>query len=74
MPRFYFHIKHGQVSVLDQEGVELADEQEAAKEAARRGREIAKASALKGISPGGVIFVVDEEWRPVCGVPFHGDA
>ena len=35
MSRFYFHIKHGQVTVLDQEGIELADEQEAAKEAAR---------------------------------------
>jgi hypothetical protein len=34
MPRFYFHIKHGQMTVLDHEGVEFPDQQEAAKEAA----------------------------------------
>ena len=74
MRRFYFHVKNGQVTVLDQEGVEFADEQEAGKEAARRGREIATRSALKGVSPGGLILVVDEQWQPVCGVPFDGDA
>jgi hypothetical protein len=68
MRRFYFHVKKGQVTVLDQEGVEFADEQEAAKEATRRGREIA------GVSAGGLILVVDEQWQPVCGVPFDGDA
>jgi hypothetical protein len=74
MRRFYFHIKQGQVTVLDQEGVDLADQHEAAKEAARRGRKIAMASAMKGVPPGGIIFVVDDQWRPVCGVPFDGDA
>jgi len=74
MRRFYFHVKNGQVTVLDQEGVEFADEQEAGKEAARRGREIATRSALKGVSPGGLILVVDEQWQPVYGVPFDGDA
>jgi hypothetical protein len=74
MRRFYFHVKNGQVTVLDQEGVEFADEQEAAKEAARRGREIARRSALKGVSPNGVILVVDDQWQPVCGVPFDGHA
>jgi hypothetical protein len=74
MRRFYFHVKNGQVTVLDQEGVEFADEQEAAKEATRRGREIATRSALKGVSPGGLILVVDEQWQPVYGVPFDGDA
>jgi hypothetical protein len=74
MPRFYFHVKNGQVTVLDHEGVEFADEQEAAKEAARRGGEIARRSALKGFSPNGVILVVDDQWQPVCGVPFDDDA
>jgi hypothetical protein len=73
MRRFYFHIKNGQVTVLDQEGVEFADEQEAAQEAARRGREIATRSTLNGVFPGGLILVVDEQWQPVCGVPFGGD-
>jgi hypothetical protein len=74
MRRFYFHVKNGQVTVLDHEGLEFADEQEAAKEAARRGGEIATRSALKGFSPDGVILVVDDQWQPVCGVPFDGDA
>jgi Domain of unknown function (DUF6894) len=74
MRRFYFHVKNGQVTVLDNEGVEFADEHEAATEAARRGGEIARRSALKGVSPGGLILVVDEQWQPVCGVPFDGDA
>jgi hypothetical protein len=74
MRRFYFHVKNGQVTVLDHEGVEFADEHEAATEAARRGGEIARRSALKGVSPNGRILVVDEQWQPVCGVPFDGDA
>ena len=74
MREFYFHVKNGQITVLDHEGGEFADEQEAAEEAARRGVEIATRSALKGVSPAGVILVVDEQWQPVCGVPFDGDA
>ena len=73
MRRYYFHVKNGQVTVLDHEGVEFADEQEAAKEATRRGRGIATRSALKGVSPG-LILVADEQWQPVCGVPFDDDA
>ena len=38
MPRSYFHVKRGQATLLDREGVELADIAEAANEAARRGR------------------------------------
>jgi len=37
--------------MLDHDGVDLADVQEAAMEAARRGREIASADALKGNAP-----------------------
>jgi hypothetical protein len=38
MPRSYFHVKRGQVTLLDREGVELVDIAEATNEAARRGR------------------------------------
>ena len=41
MPRYFFHVKRGQVTVLDQEGVELADIVEATAEALERGRQIA---------------------------------
>lgn len=71
MHRFYFHIRHGQVTVLDHEGVEFADAYEAVREATRRKRQIARASALKGVFPLVHVFVVDEEWQPVSGVPFE---
>jgi len=31
MPRYFFHFKRGQVTLLDQEGVELADIEQAVK-------------------------------------------
>ena len=72
MSRFFFHLKRGQVTILDQEGVELADIAAATREAARRGREIAIRDALQGIPPGAVIVIADEKWRPVFEVPTEG--
>jgi len=69
MPRFFFHLKRGQVTILDQEGVELADIIAATQEAARRGREIAARDALQGIAPDAVIVIADEKWQPVFEVP-----
>jgi hypothetical protein len=51
--RYFFHIKCGQVTVLDQDGVELADIGEAAEEAARRGREIAGLSTWSSLTING---------------------
>ena len=73
MPRFYFHVKRGQVTVLDHDGIELADIEEAIVEAARRGGTHATQSTLKGLQPGDVVVVADEQWRPLCEVPFDGD-
>jgi len=53
MPRYYFHIKRGQVVVLDREGLELSGMAEADKEATRRGQKIA-AHVLTG----------DHSWWP----------
>jgi hypothetical protein len=36
MSRYFFHLRRGQVTVLDQEGVELASIEDAAKEAGNR--------------------------------------
>jgi uncharacterized protein DUF6894 len=69
MPRFFFHLKRGQVTILDQEGLELADIVAATQEAARRGREIAIRDALPGIVSGAVIVIADEKWLPVFEVP-----
>jgi len=40
MLQFHFHVKRGEVTVLDHEGIELADIEEATNEAVRRGREM----------------------------------
>jgi hypothetical protein len=73
MPRYFFHVRRGRVTVLDQEGVELADIEEAAKEALRRGREIAAKNAAQGIdAPNGAIVVANEHWSPMFEVPIEG--
>jgi hypothetical protein len=48
VPRYYFHIRRGRATILDHEGTDLANDQEAAREARRLGREIAKAHGLNG--------------------------
>jgi len=62
VPRYFFHLKRGQLTVIDKEGIELSNVEEAAKEAARRGRQIAESEALKGILPGGGLIIVEDEW------------
>ena len=77
MPRYYFHVRRGQSTVIDQEGMELANEIEAALEAARRGRAIIASDALKGIPTGGGLIIVDlidkENWSQ-SGTDIKGDA
>jgi hypothetical protein len=71
MPRYFFHVKRGQVTVLDQEGVELADTAEAEVEAARRAQQVVSGEALKGApASSGTIIVADENWRRVFELPF----
>jgi len=53
MPRYYFHVRRGQMTIVDQEGIELADNVEAVQEAERRKREIDAGEV-------GVIIVEDE--------------
>ncbi len=69
MPRYYFHVRRGQATMLDHNGVDLSDAQEAEAEAARRGREIARADALNGNSPASLVIVVADEWSTVVEVP-----
>jgi Domain of unknown function (DUF6894) len=70
MPRYFFHVRRGGTTLFDREGVELADIEEAAAEAARRGREIAMQEALKGVAPTVGMIVIDEGWRTVLEIPF----
>jgi uncharacterized protein DUF6894 len=46
MPRYFLHVKRGQVTVLDQEGVELPDIAAAEREATRRAEEIVSREGL----------------------------
>ena len=66
MPRYYFHVRRGQLTVPDQEGMELANDVEAVQEAARRGRQIAT-------DEGGAIIVEDEWDNRIVELPLNID-
>ena len=66
MPRYYFHVRRGQMTVVDQEGIELADNFEAVQEAERRGREIATDEA-------GAIIIEDERENRIAELPLDID-
>ena len=67
MPRYYFHVRRGQVTVLDHEGAELVSLAEAKMEAVRRGQEIL---TRDGPTHKGTIIIADDSWRTVDEVPF----
>ena len=67
MPRYYFHVKCGQLTVLDHTGADLADLAEAEKEAVRRVRE---SVTRDGPNNKGSIIVADDDWQTVWEVPF----
>jgi hypothetical protein len=70
MRRYYFHVKRGQMLILDHEGLELPDSNAAAQVAKRRGREIASAEAQSGVAPTAIsIVIADEHWLPLWEVP-----
>ena len=71
VPRYYFHVKRRQLTVLDQEGVELADIANAVKEAARRAQEIVLKDVLQGVSAvSRMIIIDDDELHTVTELPF----
>jgi hypothetical protein len=57
--------------VLDQDGIELPSLEDAAREAVRRGQELAsKASAQDASGTRRMIIIADSEWRTMIEVPF----
>jgi hypothetical protein len=48
MPRYYFHVRRGQITVLDQEGIGLAETVDAKVEAAQRAQQIVNMGSLNG--------------------------
>jgi hypothetical protein len=73
MPRYFFHIKRGQVTILDQNGIELSGQLEAEAEGTRRLQEILTESDHKGgMANRGALIIADEEWCTVLELPFLG--
>jgi len=71
MPRYFFHVKRGQVTVLDQDGIELPSLEDAAREALRRAQELAsRAPAQDTTGKQRMIIIADSEWRTMIEVPF----
>ena len=73
--RYFFHVKRGQVTVLDQEGIELANSAQAEEEAARRAQRCSEDDALNGMRVShvisiGMIIVADENWQRLFELPF----
>jgi hypothetical protein len=71
MSRYFFHVKRGQVTVLDQEGIELANSAQAEEEAVLRAQQCLADDAWKGRPVSrGMIIVADENWRRLFELPF----
>ena len=72
MPRYYFRVRRGQVTILDEGGIEFADALEAAKEAVRRALQIEADAAMKDFPTSNGAIIVDDEFSTVLEVPFGG--
>ena len=71
MPRYYFHVRRGQVTILDREGIELIDSKEATIEATRLVLQIEARGTLTDRGTAGAI-VVDDEEGALLEMPFGG--
>jgi len=76
MPRFYFHVRRGQITILNHEGIELADTVDAEVEAAQRAQQVMDGEAMNGASMNeasasrGRIIVADDTWQTLFEFPF----
>jgi Domain of unknown function (DUF6894) len=71
MPRYYFHLRRGQITILDHEGIELADTVDAEVKAAERAQHIVNGASLNEASVSrGRIIVADDNWQTVFELPF----
>jgi citrate lyase synthetase len=81
MPRYYFHVRRDQITILDHEGIEFADTVDAEVEAAERAQQIVNGGSLNGESLNGEslnaksasrgrIIVADDNWQTVFVLPF----
>jgi Domain of unknown function (DUF6894) len=75
MPHYYFHVRRGQITVLDHEGIELADAADVKVEAAQRAKQVVNGEAMNGASMNeasasrGGIIVADDNWDTLFEFP-----
>ena len=67
MPRYFFHVREGGTLHRDSEGQELADAQQARREAVSAGREILGERLLHGGALDGRIIEITDEKGEVLG-------
>jgi len=70
MPRYFLHIRRGQMTVVDQEGVELPDIAAAEREATRRAEEIVSREKLKAVPDGTGVIIISDNSHTIMEVPF----
>jgi citrate lyase synthetase len=76
MPRYYFHVRRGQITMLDHEGIELADTVDTEVEAAKRAQQIVNGGSLNGESLNAKtasrarIIVADDNWQTLFEFSF----
>jgi hypothetical protein len=77
MPHYYFHVRRGRITILDHEGIALADTANAKVEAQQRAQLIVNGEAMDGASMnktsasrGRAIIVADDNWNTLFEFPF----
>jgi len=70
MPRYFFHVRRGQVTTVDNVGLELNGEAEAVAEAERRVRDLAAKGALSGRAPEPGTIIIEDQWQTVDEIHF----
>jgi hypothetical protein len=70
MPRYYFHVRRGQVTVLDHEGLELTHYADAELEVAQRAERLVKDPPRDVSASPGRIVVADHNWDTLFELPF----
>jgi hypothetical protein len=69
MRRYYFHVRRGQVTVLDQEGLELSS----LEEASRRALQLVAREELTELPASIGMIIVDDEFGTVLELPLGDD-
>jgi hypothetical protein len=76
MPHYYFHVRRGQITLLDHEGIVLPDAERAKVEATQRAQQVVDGEAMNGASMNEAsasrrwIVVADDNWQTLFELPF----